>query len=315
MLLRSAIEIRSKLTDLVSSQRAEDAILAAVAYWGEGSQDLFPANQELRLLCRLGNGTNPYVIQEFRKRNPESVKQNPRLHAKVVIASNGAILSSANMSSNGLKLDADQSGWHEIGILIQPEAPEYSHLKARFWELWCDEDSEKVTGVDIDRAIQAWGNNGDDHSGKDKSLDNHFEGSGKNVFFRHGEIDPAKQNIKMASDKIEKLLGEFRPDERPQEVAKIAAFAANVMWTALGREIDNNLPPRFVFMDSCEVLDRAKSIIGRNRLQLMIDFFIHLSNLPESNDADLAEISKAAKTAVNSSHIKLLIAQAKTLPQ
>lgn len=308
MLLASAIEIRSKLTELVSRQKPEDPILAAVAYWGDGSQDLFPVNQDIRLLCRLENGTNPYAIKEFRKRNPDTVKQNPRLHAKIVITSNGAILSSANMSANGLWLDSQKNGWHEIGMLIKPETLEYSHLKAIFWELWCDENSEMVTRADIDRAIQALSQDRHGNHETDRSLGGFINTSGQEVFFRHGEIDLARQNIKMASDKIERLLGEYIPDDRPQENSKIAAFAANVMWTALGREIENNLPPKRMFMDVCEVLERAKSIIGRKRVQLMVDFLIHLSSMPENKDPELSEICKAAKAAVNNDHIRRLLA-------
>lgn len=116
----------------------------AVAFWGEGAQHLISRHwkgEKLRILCNLGSGgTNPGVISDLivlsRKHPRIQILALDDLHAKVAIGVESAIVGSANVSVNGLGLEAAEcSGWQEAGMLVNnPES--ISEMNAWFEIMW-----------------------------------------------------------------------------------------------------------------------------------------------------------------------------------
>ena len=129
----------------------------AVAFWGEGSESLFEGwnGKPLRILCNLElGGTNPRVIRDFMALKNAEIRQLDNLHAKLVLTDTAMIVGSANMSSNGLGLEAGEAkGFRELGILSQ-DAGQLMAARAWFEDLW--EDSAPINESDLDKAQKAW---------------------------------------------------------------------------------------------------------------------------------------------------------------
>src|SRR5437764_8671672 len=74
----------------------------AIAYWGTEALELLkldPKRRDVEVVCCLRGGKSaPEVIKQFGFR----ARQNDQLHAKVIWTNAGAIVGSANASSNGL---------------------------------------------------------------------------------------------------------------------------------------------------------------------------------------------------------------------
>ena len=137
-----------------------DASEFAVAFWGDGAiAELgIPArNGTLSVICNLATGgTNSHVIEsmiEEGKRGPRlNVLQNDRLHAKVYLFDDFAIVGSSNASTNGLALEGGElTHWSEANILIEDQST-LNSLRAwmrdlRRWE---------ITDSDMRLAREAW---------------------------------------------------------------------------------------------------------------------------------------------------------------
>ncbi|MCP2085929.1 UNVERIFIED_ORG: hypothetical protein J2Y81_001946 [Paraburkholderia sediminicola] len=77
------------------------------------------------------------------------------LHAKVVISSAGAVVSSANMSTNGLGAEgADASGTIEAGYFVSAKYSDYEKISAWFEDIW--HQAIEITEVDLVRAQEKW---------------------------------------------------------------------------------------------------------------------------------------------------------------
>ncbi|MFZ3184307.1 MAG: phospholipase D family protein, partial [Pseudomonas sp.] len=109
----------------VKSLLAEStAVDIAVAFWGRGAEPLIPQKgKKLRILCNLGmGGTNPEVISTLRTYPSVEIKNLDRLHAKVMIGDQQAIIGSANCSANGLNFEGEElAGWHEAGYRVSTQ--------------------------------------------------------------------------------------------------------------------------------------------------------------------------------------------------
>jgi hypothetical protein len=108
----------------------------AVAYWGDQALELLqlnPKRKNLRIICCLKDGKSaPHVIQKFGKK----AKQNDRLHAKVIIAGDRAIVGSANASSNGLvEEEYSSQGLIEAGVVLN-DKNEISNVRRWFEQQW-----------------------------------------------------------------------------------------------------------------------------------------------------------------------------------
>ncbi|WPN30449.1 phospholipase D family protein [Pseudomonas sp. P5_109] len=111
----------------------------AVAFWGEGSEALFDQWQgkDLRIICNLASGgTNPLVIRRLQRLENVELRNLENLHAKVIRGNNGAIVGSANFSSNGLGLEGSESRhWLEAGVFTD-EVTQIQSIDAWYEEVW-----------------------------------------------------------------------------------------------------------------------------------------------------------------------------------
>jgi hypothetical protein len=132
------------------------AALMAIAFWGHGAEQLLKDRRDTtRIICNLSSGaTNPDTIVALRRAGNIRIKQHDRLHAKVVSVGTTAIVGSANLSSNGLNLEADEvMGWEEAGYVTR-SAGEVQAIGSWFEALWSK--SRDVTDHDITEAKARW---------------------------------------------------------------------------------------------------------------------------------------------------------------
>lgn len=132
------------------------AIDIAVAFWGQGAELLIPqTGKKLRILCNLAmGGTNPKVIKDLQAYPSIEIKALNRLHAKVMIGDQQAIIGSANCSANGLNYEGDElKGWYEAGYRIY-DATQLEHMQTWFDSLWVD--AEPITESMLNDAARIW---------------------------------------------------------------------------------------------------------------------------------------------------------------
>jgi len=143
-------------TAIESLIRRSDKLDCAVAFLGNKAESLLPKNNsDVRIVCNLNSGgTNPSVVEKLMANGRYKLKHCPELHAKVYIGNEAAIVSSANLSANGLGLDADElNGWIEAGYEVtDPE--ELKTIHTWFSNLW--KESKKILATDIENAKHAW---------------------------------------------------------------------------------------------------------------------------------------------------------------
>jgi hypothetical protein len=141
-----------EINQLLSSTQKVDC---AVAFIGEKAEALFSNVQHGRIVCNLDSGcTNPKVIKALCEINGIEIKNNPNLHAKVYICQKVAIVSSSNLSSNGLGLEGDEvTGWLECGYKVE-SITEIERINNWFSGLW--ERSSVITENDILKAQSEW---------------------------------------------------------------------------------------------------------------------------------------------------------------
>lgn len=133
-----------------------ESIDIAVAFWGQGAEVLIPqTGKKLRVLCNLTmGGTNPDVIKALQVYPSIEIKALSRLHAKVMIGDQQAIIGSANCSANGLNFEGDElQGWYEAGFRT---ADQDQLTKMRLWfeARWAE--GESITDQMLSEATQAW---------------------------------------------------------------------------------------------------------------------------------------------------------------
>lgn len=135
MFLESGRAIAARIQLLVDEE-VQQPVRLAVAFWGAGAD--FNIRGECRIICDLGSGLcNPAVIKALLARDNVVVLQLPGLHAKVVVSSTGAVVSSANMSTNGLGAEgADSSGTIEAGYFVPAGSPDHEQIADWFEEQW-----------------------------------------------------------------------------------------------------------------------------------------------------------------------------------
>lgn len=145
--------IATRIRDLVAFEKKEP-IRLAVSYWGKGSETLVVKPH--RIICDLESGAcNPYVIEEIWRMSPASIRMQSGFHAKVVVASDGAVISSANMSINGLGLNEGiHAGNSEAGVYIDPENSEYCGIVRWFESEW--DLSREISNADLSAAAHKW---------------------------------------------------------------------------------------------------------------------------------------------------------------
>lgn len=151
----SSKEYKTEIEKLLKSQQA---LRIAVAFWGEGAENLFQKGTSLKIICNLESGaTNPATIEALQGRRGATIKTFDRLHAKVFLGKGAAIIGSANASSNGLNLEGSEvKGWEEAGVFIKDERV-IQEVGNWFDNIWNDDSRTKLIGKDdINKAKDFW---------------------------------------------------------------------------------------------------------------------------------------------------------------
>lgn len=153
MFLDSGRAIAGQIQNLIDEEIAEPVKLA-VAFWGAGAD--YKLQGACHVICDLESGAcNPAVIRILCKRDNCVILKLSGLHAKVVISSTGAVVSSANMSTNGLGAEgADASGTFEAGYFVSAKLPEYKKIVKWFEGVW--EKATEITEPDLAKAQEKW---------------------------------------------------------------------------------------------------------------------------------------------------------------
>lgn len=158
----SSSDYKQHLKALIDNEEGE--LRVAVAFWGKGAVEHIHPNDKrpIRMICNLlSGGTNPKVIEDLWERakgEPDIVKigQCDRLHAKVILGSQQALIGSANLSSNGLSMEDDEAAnWIEAGIMTT-DMGELNGLGDWFEELWLSNDVRPINAQDLLAAKEAW---------------------------------------------------------------------------------------------------------------------------------------------------------------
>lgn len=153
MFLNSGKEIAEKIQFMINEEIAEP-VRFAVAFWGAGAD--YQLRGACRIICDLNSGAcNPKVIRKLLDRDNCVVLKAAKFHAKVVISSAGAVVSSANMSTNGLGAEgADASGTIEAGYFVSANLPEHKKIVMWFDDMWAK--ATKITEDDLENSQKNW---------------------------------------------------------------------------------------------------------------------------------------------------------------
>lgn len=153
MFLGSGRDIALKIQTLVD-QEISQPLRLAVAFWGAGAD--YRLRGACKIICDLESGAcNPSVIRSLLARENCVTLKLSGLHAKVVIGAEGAVVSSANMSTNGLGAEgAASSGTIEAGYFVSPSTPDYQRMTAWFDRQWMQ--ATPITERDLAVAEARW---------------------------------------------------------------------------------------------------------------------------------------------------------------
>lgn len=139
------------LHDAIVAIARESGARCAVAFWGKGAETRVGDNARIICNLRMG-GTNPAVIEKLMKQlGRDHVRQCDKLHAKVYLGRESAIITSANSSANGLGFEGPDSYWLEAGVLVT----ELSNIESWFEALWKN-GSRGISEADLQFANDAW---------------------------------------------------------------------------------------------------------------------------------------------------------------
>lgn len=146
MFLASNKAIRREIQNLIE-QDPVGPTKFAVAFWGRGAERIPKGPSQI--ICDLYSGAcNPDVIAALRDLPSCRVFYLNGLHAKVVVNKAGAVVSSGNMSPNGLGREGiDDSGTYEVGHRVAAGTATHDEICAWFEMMW--EKARPVTEIDL----------------------------------------------------------------------------------------------------------------------------------------------------------------------
>lgn len=282
MFLRDSNAIRTAIHNLISGHTTDEPIGLAVAFWGAGAEGMLSTGRRYRVICNLSmGGTNPQVIAQVMERSDVEVRHLPDLHAKVVVALNGAVVSSANFSANGLGLEgAPSGGWQEAGVFIPAEDGEFAQVYGWFALRW--RAAMPVTPEVLELATRQWQLRAVDSPEVDEvavideptpaaTLDSIPELVESELF--QAKIKSGNA-IRMAAtwliEEYERVLGHRLTTSEHY----IPAYTAHVLWTASGKKIATGIKstpefwrPEQVFLRaeerSAAFPDRVRNLLSR----------------------------------------------------
>jgi hypothetical protein len=289
--LASGKLVRDAISCLTVRQSEKKPLLFIVAYWGQGIEGELDESKEYNILCDLtGGGTNPFIIETLRKRVNVNIKHRSGLHAKVVISENEAVLSSANMSSNGLSLNGN--GNIEAGVRI-PKGKQLEAIKDWGRDLWSD--SEEVSDDMIESAKINYSKRLV-YSSSSLMEEASLGAIKSERLFVHGDLflpgGPKKNNnLESASKTLQKYHSSMDKDYASNHRGKICLFVAHLLWIFDGNSMDTKVG-RFEKMADVVLRWRTEKSIKDHEIE---KFILYLSQ----NDKK-GSIGKACSTIIKS---------------
>jgi hypothetical protein len=136
---KNAMEIldeRSALKLIRKQMKESQTARLAVAFWGKGAVGrlgIDKRKEPVEIVCNLSQGgTNPKEVRALFALphiGKERVLQNDKLHAKVYLFDQLAVVGSSNASANGLCLEGEElKGWLEANVVV-PDGPGLVELR------------------------------------------------------------------------------------------------------------------------------------------------------------------------------------------
>lgn len=239
--------ITAAVSYLIDEQLAEEPVLLIVAYWGRGAEEILQVGKTFKIVCNLADGgTNPGAIESILRSRGKTVEVHsmPHLHAKVVIGSSGAVVSSSNMSDNGLDILTD-SGNLEAGIHISKNESEYDRIRSWGWQCWMD--STEVTQAMLDQALasyQARPNASVAKTPTEEDISTADVPARPDYGFTESELFLPEQEsnrdnkVRTASRSLKRSHAAMLDREITKREAWLTAYVANLLWTHAGQSID-----------------------------------------------------------------------------
>jgi hypothetical protein len=241
MFLDSGRAIAEKIQHLIDGEVAEP-IRFAVAFWGNGAD--YKLRGACEIICDLESGAcNPAVIRTLSKRDNCVVLKLSGLHAKVVIGSAGAVVSSANMSTNGLGAEgADSSGTIEAGYFVPASAADYKKVVMWFKGVWAQ--ATQITESDLGDAQEKW-----DFRNREMPLGPaekpEFGNSPFNIdpaILLEEAIDP-DDRLRAVKGSVFSRLEVVLPHVNPRRLGKIATWACHLLLNRAGLTLQHAAGP------------------------------------------------------------------------
>lgn len=264
MFLGHSEEIMASFSRLSERHGVAQPIDIAVAFWGSGAERLIRADKRYRIIGNLtAGGTNPRVFRTLSQCPHTTLHHLPALHAKVAVFQHGALVSSANLSSNGLGLEGeDVKGWQEVGYEISAPSADYVGVQRWFEKLW--DDSRPVTEELLLAAERAWAKrdssdpeSDDSHPDTARSVPSHSDPTLVESVLFEPFIKP-RNKIRMAASW---LVDAFAKIEEVSNTSRyVPAYVANIIWTQSGRSIGTNIAEQLIFSKPSDVWARAMKI-------------------------------------------------------
>lgn len=215
-----------------------EPVRLAVAFWGTGAD--YRLQGSCRIVCDLESGAcNPAVIRTLLMRDNCVILKLSDFHAKVVIGSAGAVVSSANMSTNGLGAEgADVSGTIEAGYFVEAKLPDYRKIAIWFEDIW--QQASEINELDLAIAQEKW--NFRHHRMLDMPL---MEVSVNLSAFDidpfsllEGEVDADHRLRAVTTDVFNQLKVELTDDHR--RLGKIATWACHLILNRAGIVLEHS---------------------------------------------------------------------------
>lgn len=284
MLLTTATDIRARIADLLATAAPNSPIFVAVAFWGAGSESLFPDHGDFRLICNLHHpGTNPQIIRKIAARHQIKFLRN--LHAKVLVGTRTALIGSANLSDAALEFTGSSSeSWREA--VLQVEKPSEQYFQARTWlaSLWTE--AHPVDEPSLASAEERWAlENGRSRPTQESSPPPATVLS-EGQIFSPNPIEGGDR-VRMASASMNDLFDKNIASINKSNI-RVPGFAANLLWTLAGNTIPTGISSCPVFSVPEQVIYRASDRESRQPKKNLEQLDQFLSLLAESSSVPQA---------------------------
>jgi hypothetical protein len=183
MMFLEGHKLTARMAQLTS--KAEE-LKIAIAYWGANALSLLGLDasaKRLEMICCLKGGkSDPDVVGLFGKR----ARQCDRLHAKVIWTPRGAIVGSANASSNGMPSEENlAAGLIEAGMFVD-DPRELIRIRTWFDRMYGDNRrTRRIDEADLEAARlerQGWGEGPSGGNKARKSLLDALQQGGRKEF-------------------------------------------------------------------------------------------------------------------------------------